>query len=310
MRIENVTKEALLNTTDLELKRLQFKFSKFWDRHFKNNDKDIVGCFKRSEFISKYRLLLKELDSPRRSLELSTCDIDKQAFKQAMKAKADGIDLAILQELPVIENQVIINEDFVKSDKVSVAIQAIDGESLIQCLEKHVAEIIKDQFGKECIFTYDNGLDCSGIPLFRQVFQPVTEVKKIEIKKDGEKIERGIEFVPIDKAKEDERIVCGIVYEPNTVDAQGDQASAEEIKKAAYYFMENTQAFKVMHKGSKVKVKILESYVAPINFKVGSREIKKGSWVLVSRILDDRLWKDIKAGKLTGYSMAGYAKIE
>lgn len=113
----------------------------------------------------------------------------------------------------------------------------------------------------------------------------------------------------IDKSKADERIVCGVVYEPDTVDAQGDSASAEEIRKAAYYFMEKTRQFKVMHKGKSVKIEILENYIAPQNIEISGREIKKGSWILVTRINDDKIWKAIKAGKLTGYSMAGYAKV-
>jgi len=113
----------------------------------------------------------------------------------------------------------------------------------------------------------------------------------------------------IEKSK-DEQIVYGIVYEPDTVDTQGDQASAEEIEKAANDFMENVQTFKIMHKGKPAKVKVLQSFVAPVDYTIAKRKIKKGSWVLVTRILDKKLWEDIKAGKLTGYSMAGYAKVD
>lgn len=113
----------------------------------------------------------------------------------------------------------------------------------------------------------------------------------------------------IEKSK-DEQIVYGIVYEPDTVDAQGDQASAEEIEKAANDFMENVRTFKVMHKGRPAKVKVLQSFVAPVDYTIAKRKIKKGSWVLVTRILDKKLWEDIKAGKFTGYSMAGSAKVE
>lgn len=116
--------------------------------------------------------------------------------------------------------------------------------------------------------------------------------------------------IPIFVKKADERIVCGIVYAPDEVDSQGDQANAEEIRKAAYDFMENVQTFKVMHKGKPAKVKVLESYVAPQDLTINKRKIKKGSWVLVTRVLDKQLWKDIKAGKFTGYSMAGTAKVE
>ena len=126
---------------------------------------------------------------------------------------------------------------------------------------------------------------------------------------DDEEIEKVIPIFPVEK-KGDERICCGIVYQPDTVDSQGDKANAEEIRKAAYHFMENVQTFKVMHKGRPAKIKVLESYIAPQDLTISKRKIKKGSWVLVTRVLDDKLWSAIKSGKYTGYSMAGYAKVE
>lgn len=130
---------------------------------------------------------------------------------------------------------------------------------------------------------------------------------------EGSQFEKSISLkVPVFavEKKGDEHIVMGIVYEPDTVDAQGDQASEEEIRKAAYLFMENVQQFKVMHKGKAVNIKVLESYIAPQQFTINKRTIKKGSWVLVTRINDKKLWKAIKDGKFTGYSMAGYAKVD
>lgn len=108
--------------------------------------------------------------------------------------------------------------------------------------------------------------------------------------------------------KEDEHIVYGIVYEPDTVDAQGDMASEEEIRKAAYHFMEKVQTFKVNHSGSARKVRVLESYITPSDLTIKNRLVKKGSWVMVTRILDNEIWGKIKSGELTGYSMAGYAR--
>ncbi|MCK4501365.1 hypothetical protein KAU11_12765 [Candidatus Babeliales bacterium] len=125
---------------------------------------------------------------------------------------------------------------------------------------------------------------------------------------EDEEFERQVPIFPVEKSG-DERIVAGIVYSPDETDAQGDTASAEEIEKACYHFMEKAQQFKVMHKGKPAKVKILENYIAPQNLTIGQREVKKGSWVLVCRINDSKIWKAIKAGKLTGFSMAGYAKV-
>ncbi len=104
---------------------------------------------------------------------------------------------------------------------------------------------------------------------------------------------------------DDERIVFGVVYEPDVEDTQGDQATAEEIRKAAYSFMENGQTYKVMHKGIAVDICVLETYLAPVEFQIGDETITKGTWLLASRIPKGELWADIKSGEYTGYSMAG-----
>ena len=309
MRIEEITKQRLLDATDLELKQLKYKFAKFWDRHFKSNSKDIVGCFSRINFIAKYRMVLREMDSQKRGLQHSTCDIDREAFRQNMQVKKSGIDIAMLEGITLQKNSVLIDTGFAKSDTIDVTIRAIEPDEVIKILlEAEVAKSIKEMLGKACSFIYNKDYEGDCIPLFHQVLRPVTKIEKTVLKTDKTEIEKDIEIVPVKKG--DEHIVYGIVYEPDTVDAQGDQANAAEIKKAAYGFMENVQTFKVMHKGKKVKVKILENYIAPVDFTIEKRNIKKGSWILVTRILDEKLWKDIKAGKLTGYSMAGYAQVD
>jgi len=307
MRIEEITKQNLSESSDLILKQLKYKFATFWDRHFKNNDREIVGCFERGDFIGKYRLLLKELDSEKRGLQHSTCDIDRRAFQQTMEVKKAGFDFSQLDNIVVQENRILLDEDFSKSKTIEIIMQSNDVEPNVD-LEKEITKLFDEQFDKPCNFTYRTDFEGNCYPLWELKLVPLSKFEKIEIKNDGEEIEKNIVILPIEKG--DEHIVYGIVYEPDTKDAQGDQASADEIQKAAYDFMENVQTFKVMHKGKKVKVKILENYIAPVDFTIAKKQVKKGSWVLVTRILDSKLWKDIKAGKLTGYSMAGYAKID
>lgn len=145
-------------------------------------------------------------------------------------------------------------------------------------------------------------------------YVPVAEGRRVwmasKLKEEEEKIfEKYVPIFSISK-KEDEHIVCGIVYEPNTVDSEGDKAAAAEIKKAAYQFMEEVQRFKVNHQGEEVKVKVLESYIAPVDFTIESQQIKKGSWLLTTRILDEHIWEQIKNRELTGYSMAGWARTK
>ena len=40
----------------------------------------------------------------------------------------------------------------------------------------------------------------------------------------------------------------------------------------------------------------------------GGQKVKKGTWLLMYHVLDDALWKDIKSGKLQGFSMGGFAR--
>lgn len=309
MRIEEITKKSLSEVDDSELKSLRWSFTKLWDKHFKDNEKIVVGCFERNDFITKYRMLLKETNS--RSLEHSTCDIDRQAFRKAMEVSQVGIDSSQFENILEMTSYILVKEDFAKSEKIEIIIRD-DEENQSEALEKELTKLIKEQLDKDCTFVYEKDFSGKGIPLFNKILCPVKKIERIEIenvsKPDIEKkFEKFVPIFPITKG--DERICCGIVYEPNVEDSQGDMASAEEIKKAAYQFMEDVQLFKVNHKGKKIKVKVLESYIAPADFVVSNQQIKKGSWILVTRVLDKKVWKDIKEGRLTGYSMAGYAKV-
>lgn len=116
--------------------------------------------------------------------------------------------------------------------------------------------------------------------------------------------------IPIVKAERrgDERFVLGIVLEPETVDSQGDIYSAEEVRNTAHKFMAEYQQIGFMHQASLAgRVKILESYIAPAAFKLGEQTVKAGTWLLAVRVLDSALWKAIKRGEFTGFSIGGSA---
>jgi DNA adenine methylase len=107
----------------------------------------------------------------------------------------------------------------------------------------------------------------------------------------------------------DERFVLGIVLEPEVVDAQGDIYSSVEVRQAAHRFMEEFGGLGLMH-GMRVngQVKVLESYVSPMDFAVGEVAVRKGTWLLAVRVLSDALWDQVKKGELTGFSIGGSAR--
>ena len=127
-------------------------------------------------------------------------------------------------------------------------------------------------------------------------------------------VERGEAFaksMPLIKGADptDERYVLGVVLEPETVDAQGDVYSADEVRKAAHRFMEEYQGLGLQHElRVNDQVKILESFVAPVEFTVGDVTVKKGTWLLAVRVLSNELWARVAEGQLTGFSIGGSAR--
>jgi len=143
---------------------------------------------------------------------------------------------------------------------------------------------------------------------------PVESEEKIAKKEPPEeKAEKSqvfmLEFGKIDKK---EHIVGGIIYEPDKVDTQGDEANAKEIWKALKNYMIKKRSIKVMHKGKAKSVPIIECFQAEEDTHkggTGSKHlVKKGAWWLSIYLGDEpEIWKDVLAGKLNGFSMAGRA---
>jgi DNA adenine methylase len=107
----------------------------------------------------------------------------------------------------------------------------------------------------------------------------------------------------------DERFVLGIVLEPEFIDAQNDIYSADEVRLAAHRFMEEFGGLGLMHRMRvNNQVKVLESYLAPVDFAIGDAKVRKGTWLLAVRILSDELWEAVKNGALTGFSIGGSAR--
>ena len=103
-------------------------------------------------------------------------------------------------------------------------------------------------------------------------------------------------------------LIYGVVYEPGVVDAHGDYAFAEDIEKAAHDFLPEA-VMNIHHKDDIEDVQVVESYIAPCDFRQGDQLIKKGSWVLVTRILNEELKKGILSGDINAYSLEGTATM-
>lgn len=105
-----------------------------------------------------------------------------------------------------------------------------------------------------------------------------------------------------------QRLVLGVVLEPEVVDAQGDIYSELEIEQAAHKYMAEFQNRGYMHEQNvNDKVHLVESYIAPVDMAIGEQAVKKGTWMMVQLVTDDTLWSAVQKGALTGFSIGGSA---
>jgi hypothetical protein len=122
--------------------------------------------------------------------------------------------------------------------------------------------------------------------------------------------ERDVQIVKSEENSDDERYVFGVVLVPDIADAQGDIYTAEEVKKAAHSFMEVYGGnLKLMHRGETLDdvAKVLETYITKNEESFDNVTYPKGTWLLATRIIDDGLWKQVRSGEFTGYSIGGTA---
>ena len=106
-------------------------------------------------------------------------------------------------------------------------------------------------------------------------------------------------------------LVYGIVYSPNTEDTHGDWTTADEIERAAHNFLPAAKSdwTNTNHGDDTLPdVDVVESYIAPCDFKIGKEAVTKGSWVIVSRVNNSELRQSIQKGEITGYSLEGTAR--
>jgi DNA adenine methylase len=117
-------------------------------------------------------------------------------------------------------------------------------------------------------------------------------------------------FVPLAKVQTEKRVVTGIVLEPDTVDLQGDIYDAATIEESAHDFLKDVRLMGVMHKSFGKNLHVVESYIAPVDFMLEGKAIRKGTWLLSAKVIDDDIWNAIKNNKITGFSIGAIARYE
>lgn len=107
------------------------------------------------------------------------------------------------------------------------------------------------------------------------------------------------------KSDDEKGIVYGVVYEPDTVDTQGDWADAVTIERAAHGFMEAGKVRMVdrQHNYDPTEGAVVESFIKNGEAR-NYPDAKDGAW-LVAIKPSEMIKSDIKSGKIAGFSLAG-----
>lgn len=111
--------------------------------------------------------------------------------------------------------------------------------------------------------------------------------------------------IPILKVDDEKRIVTGVVYEPDVLDAHGEFMTADEIEKSAHQFLKDYRNIDKQHDFVASQADVVESWIAKEDGKLGDQDIIKGTWLMSVHVPDDDTWAEIKKGELTGFSMGG-----
>ncbi len=141
-------------------------------------------------------------------------------------------------------------------------------------------------------------------PPWEARFVPFTVKPKVSVDKDSK-----MQFDHNVVAKGYKRgLVYGIVYEPYTLDAHDHFTTPDEIEQAAHRFLPHAMMNK-NHADDVQGVEVVESYIAPVDFELNGEMVRKGSWVMVVKVHDEELKREIESGEITGFSLEGTAVL-
>jgi hypothetical protein len=256
-----------------------------------------------------YRQALEAVQDPQLKEILQAIQSDEQkhqaALEQWMQEHGEGEaegpeeEAAVEEEpedLPEEEEEPLDKEDdiFPEEEEETSGDDASDLiDDIREVLAEHEAEKAEDEEPEE-----DEDEEDEDLPEF---------LKSDEEEEDEDEVSKVMKSyrVPIIVAKgSDQQIVYGVVSEPNVIDLQGDRLSKSEIRAACHKFMQTGQRIGKEHSGV-AKASIIESYIAPTDFKCNGQVVKSGSWVMAVKIHDNDLWQAVKKGDITGFSIAG-----
>lgn len=161
-------------------------------------------------------------------------------------------------------------------------------------IKQEIDKYIEEKDGKFCVISHQTGKNFGCYSSKAEAEKRLEQIKRF--KKDI--------VVKLAGTDEDQRLVYGIVLEPDEVDSQDDTVTAKEIEKAAHNYAMTPMVIGDSH--------VKEAAAKPVETFIYNpeilKEVKPGSWLIAVKVQDDELWKMIKAGEMTGFSIGALAK--
>jgi Putative phage serine protease XkdF len=117
------------------------------------------------------------------------------------------------------------------------------------------------------------------------------------------------------KTDDDQRLVYGWAYVCTvkgeiSLDHSDEFIRPDQIVKAATNFMLDVRTAKAMHTGNAVGEVV---HSLPVTKEIASAlgiQTDREGWILAMKIHDDNVWKDVKSGRLSAFSIGGRALKE
>lgn len=139
----------------------------------------------------------------------------------------------------------------------------------------------------------------------------VDDIRKLIISGEGfseERVAKQLAFT-VTKFAGDEQIVAGPVLIPGIVDGQGDRIDADAIasieKKFRAKHAGGDARLGIQHSTFPNGLELRKSWILDKDETHNGRTFPAGTWFVEWKVHDIEIWKSIRAGKLTGFSISG-----
>lgn len=112
------------------------------------------------------------------------------------------------------------------------------------------------------------------------------------------------------KSTPEQRYTLGLAYPANRLDKHGDFATAEQLERTAWTYMVHKRSVGVGHlPGTDGAGTVVESYIyrGPEWQITKDTTVRPGDWLL-GVVWTEKAWGVIKSGRITGFSIQGWAK--